>query len=266
MGRIFARILLLWLSTFFVCSCVENTSAPPPPDQQVQKEPANVLRIGVSPNYPPVMFMRNGKFAGVEPDFARMLPKELNRPVRMIAYPWNQLFSALLAGEIDVIMSGVTITKPRQMRMAFTIPYLETGLMTAFRLKDVNRYTSIIRILKSNASVGVVGNTTGEAFVRQHFHYASRVVVLRDSTEAAWQLKGKNIDLFIHDAPSVMWMVSENASELTGLWEPLDREMLAWGVRRGDDELLDSLNQVLRKWKQDGTVDRILDKWLPFRS
>ncbi len=249
-----------------VCSCVENTTAPPPPETLAPQEPVNILRVGVSPNYAPVMFMQNGKFAGVEADFARLLPKELNRPVKIIGYPWNQLFSALIAGDIDVIMSGVTITKPRQMRMAFTIPYLETGLMTAFRLKDMDKYRTVNSILKANAAVGVIGDTTGEAFVRQNFRYASRIVVLKNSTEAAWQLKGRNIDMFIHDAPSVMWLVSANESELAGLWKPLDREFLAWGVRRGDDVLLKELNAVLRKWKKDGTVDRILDKWLPFRS
>ncbi len=258
---------MLFVSVFLVCSCVENTSAPPPPPEtQAPHKPVNILRVGMSPNYPPIMFLQNGKFAGVEADFARLLPRELNRPVKIIGYPWNQLFSALVAGEIDVIMSGVTITKPRQMRMAFTIPYLETGLMTAFRLKDMDKYQSVQNILRSNVAVGVVGNTTGEAFVRQHFRYASRIVVLKNAMEAAWQLKGRNIDLFVHDAPSVMWLVSENESELTGLWKPLDRESLAWGVRRGDDELLNALNAVMRKWKKDGTVDRILNKWLPFGS
>jgi ABC-type amino acid transport substrate-binding protein len=265
MGRVIAFFWCFLAAAILLSSCVENTSAPPPPEQQAQTEPANLLRIGVSPNYPPVMFVQGGRLAGVEADFARLLPAELNRPVKMVAYPWNQLFSALISGEIDVIMSGVTITKPRQMRMAFTIPYLETGLMTAFRLKDVNKYSSVNKILKSNASVGVIGNTTGEAFVRQYFKFASRIVTLNHPNEAAAQLKGRNIDLFVHDAPSVMWLVSANDAELTGLWKPLDRELLAWGGRRGDEELLNSLNNVLRKWKKDGTIDRVLNKWLPFR-
>ncbi len=272
MGKTVIRLLLLLFSVLLICSCTEvnQASQPPPeikiPKEVLQKEAANLLRIGVSPNYPPVIFIQGGKLAGIEADFARLLPSELNRPVKLVAYRWNDLFRALLDGDIDVIMSGVTITRPRQMRMAFTIPYLKTGLMTAFRLKDADKYTSVKKILNSNASVGVVANTTGEAYVRKHFKFASRIVLLKNAQEAAWQLKGRNIDLFVHDAPSVMWLVSENESELTGLWKPLDKEFIAWGVRRGDKRLLDSLNRVIRKWKKNGTIDKILDNYLPFRS
>ncbi len=255
--------VILITSLLLIVSCAENKPASPPPPP-APKEPANILRIGVSPNYPPIMFIQNNRLAGVEADFARLLPKELNRPVKMVAYPWGELFGALVDGKIDVIMSGVTITKPRQMHMRFTIPYLKTGLMTAFRLNDAAKYKSIADVLKSNASVGVIGNTTGEAFVRQNFRMAARVVVLKSADEAAWQLKGRNIDLFVHDAPAVMWLVSENESELTGLWKPLDTQYLAWGVRRDDTKLLKTLNRVLRKWKKDGTLDRVINYWLPF--
>jgi ABC-type amino acid transport substrate-binding protein len=195
-----------------------------------------------------------------------MLPNALGRPVKLKTYTWDTLIEALLYREIDLIMSGMTVTRARQVRIAFTDPYLETGLMTAFRLKDIKKYSSTNKIMKSNSSVGVVGNTTGEAFVRKNFPYASRIIVLHQASDAAWELKGRTIDLFVHDAPSIMWLVSENESDITGLWEPLDSDMLAWGIRKDDLELRNSLNAVLKKWKEDGTLDRILDRWLPFRS
>ena len=60
-----------------------------------------------------------------------------------------------------------------------------------------------------------------------------------------------------------MWLVSENEADLTALLQPLNEEELAWGVRRDDPELLMQINSILNKWKNDGTLNRILLKWLP---
>ncbi len=126
MGRTVIRLLLFLFSVLLICSCIEvkQASQPPPAIKVQNKDTPNLMRIVVSPNYPPVIFIQGEKFAGIKADFARLLPSELNRPVKMVPYPWNDLFRALLAGDIDVIMSGVTVTRPRQMRM-FTIPYSE---------------------------------------------------------------------------------------------------------------------------------------------
>lgn len=266
MYKTLIRLLVLICAVLFTYSCAEKPKTPPPePVQQTQKKPGNLLRIGMSPNYPPIVFIQAGEITGVEADFAHLLANEFGRPVEMETYPWDQLITALLDGKIDIIMSGMTVTTPRKMRIAFTTPYLNTGLIAAFRLKDADKYSTVNGIMKSNASVGVVGNTTSEAFVRKNFPFASRIIVLQQADDAAWELKGRTIDIFVHDAPSIMWLVSENESEITGLWTPLDRELLAWGVRRDDKKLKNSLDAVLEKWKQDGTLNRILDKWLPFR-
>ncbi len=255
-------VLFLIILTFLT-AC----TPPTPPTRSVAQPPpqTDIIRIGMSASYPPMTFALNGKVQGVEADFARKLPAELGKAVKISVIPWDQLIDALITKKIDIIMSGMTITKPRQVRIAFTRPYLTTGLMTAFRLEDVKKYPSITAVKKSNASIGVVRNTTAERFVRENFPFASRIVLLNLPYEAVGELRGRNIDLFVHDAPSIMWLVSENEAYITGLWRPLNTEQLAWGVRKEDTELRNQLNSVLAKWKKDGTLDAILDRWLPFR-
>ena len=267
--------ILLWtfmLALLLTASCTEKK--PPAPAEQAAPQtaspqvssPDNLLRVGMSGNYPPMTFIQGERYSGVEADFARKLPAALGRSVQISLIPWDKLVDALLSDKIDVIMSGMTITKPRQVRIDFTKPYLTTGLMAAFRLKDARKYSSTRKIMRSNASVGVIRNTTGERFVRANLPFASRVVLLTMPSEAAWELKGRNIDLFIHDAPSIMWLVSENEADITGLWEPLSKEELAWGVRKEDQALKHELNAVIDRWTRDGTLDAVLDHWLPFRN
>jgi len=112
--------------------------------------------------------------------------------------------------------------------------------------------------------VGVVEATTGHVFVKKNFKNAQRILVLSKARDGAFELKTRRIDLFVHDAPSVIWLVSENEAELTGYWDPLNEEFLAWGVRREDQVFLKQLNDILGNWKADGTLAQVLKRWLPY--
>ena len=82
--------------------------------------------------------------------------------------------------------------------------------------------------------------------------------------EAVYALKNHRIDLFIHDAPAIAWLVSENEAELKGLWKLWNVEYLGWGIRRENEYLLAFVNSILTKWKNDGTLDKVLNQWVPY--
>src|SRR5205823_6813232 len=82
------------------------------------------LRVGVTPNSPPFVSRQGGGLAGLEVDFARELTGALGRSLELRELEWNELIPALEAGRIDLIMSGMTITRARQVRIAFTATYL----------------------------------------------------------------------------------------------------------------------------------------------
>jgi ABC-type amino acid transport substrate-binding protein len=131
------------------------------------------------------------------------------------------------------------------------------------RAGDAPKYTSLQSIKESQDTVGVVGGTTGEAFVRANFPNA-RVVELTEPSDAPLSLKNRRIDLFVHDAPSIVWLVSENEADLKGFWTLLNEEYLGWGVRRDDKELLSQVNSIISKWRKDGTLKQVLVRWLPY--
>jgi ABC-type amino acid transport substrate-binding protein len=60
-----------------------------------------------------------------------------------------------------------------------------------------------------------------------------------------------------------MWLVSENEADIVGLCELLTEEYIAWGVRKEDHNFLTEVNAVLQQWTNDGTLNKISEKWLP---
>ena len=228
----------------------------------LQETKQNILHVGITPSYPPLIFKLGDTIAGVEVDLARKLGEELNRPVEFIELRWDDLIPALLEGKIDIIMSGMSITKAREVRIAFTDHYLKSGLLIAIRVEDAKKYTSLKDVQQNHLAAGVIKDTTGDVFVQKNLPRARRVPYSK-SDRAVFDLKQRRIDIYIDDALSVIWLVSENEADITGIWEPLTEEYIAWGVSRDNTEFLAQANSILMKWKQDGTLQSVLQKWIP---
>ncbi len=240
------------------CLCAAGCRAPHP--SRSAAEPA--LYIGITPDYPPLIFKQNKAVAGIEADLANELGKLLNVPVKFVELPWPEQINALLADKTDIIMSGMSITDARRVRISFSDPWLQLGLMPLVRSKDALRYSRPETLLAGNANIGVQKGSTADAFVNRHYLGVNSITYL-DPKDAPFYLVNRKMDVFIHDAPAVIWMASENEAELAALPYILTKETIAWGMRKDDAALLKTVNGALARWRQDGTLDRILAKWLP---
>ena len=244
---------VLLTAGFMLAGC----STPPSPE----KDDA-VLRVGTSADYPPMAFIQDQQLLGAEIDLAHTLATSLGKKMELVELGWNDLIPALEAGKVDILMSGLSITEPRKMRVAFSDPYLETGQMVLFRRADTNRYPNRDSIVKQRPAIGVKPGTTGDTYVQKNIVTARRVPILKPQ-DAPFHLKNRRIDIYVHDGPAVLWLAGSNESDLTLLPETLNRELLAWAVSPENPELLSQVNTWLAGIKQDGTLARILQRWLP---
>jgi len=221
------------------------------------------LRVGVAPHFPPLVFNQQGELAGVEVDMMRRIGREIDRPVRVNVLNWDELADALVAGEVDVIMSGMSITDSRKVRVAFTEPWMRTGLIAMMRQRDADGIQSAADVQAFRGRIGVIAGSTGHDFVRRSCRQA-KVIRIATPGDAAVQLQRNIIDMFIHDIPSVLWQVSANEAELAVVMERLSHENIAWAVRLDNTELLKQLNEILARWKADGSLERDILKWVPY--
>ena len=220
------------------------------------------LRVGVTPVFPPVIHREGGKIAGIEADFATALGRELGRPVKFVEVKWDEQFEALENGKTDIIMSSVSITRPRQFRAAFCKPYLAVGQMALVRRTDAHKY-GLGFPARPQGVIGVKKATTGDFLVQQEFPHSKRKY-FEDGQQAAKALAKKNIDLFICDSPTIWWL--EGMNEEPGLIAVpvlLSDERLAWAVRKSDSALLENVNSALDKLQSSGEAKAIIQRWIP---
>ena len=257
--RIFPVALALAIATLMLPAGGPARRRDAPGVQEVQP-----LRIGINSLSPPFAFQLDGRFVGLEVDFARELSRTLGRPIRIVDLPFATLLPALLEGRVDVVMSGLSISLAREVRVAFGEPYLHSGLMALMRRGDLARYSGPNRSAPCEARFSVLAGGTGERFVRDKCP-RSQAIFPTDSREVAIsEVKLGRSDIFVGDAAVVAWVVSGQEGDLSLRREPLDREDLAWVVRRQDSDLLERLNGALAQWRVDGTRALVLDRWMPY--
>jgi polar amino acid transport system substrate-binding protein len=256
MNRAF-QTLMLAAGCALLAGCATQSApqaAAPAPDP-------TILRVGVTPNAPPMIF-KEGGLVGAEADLAQALGRDLGRKIVFVEEKWENLIDSLCDNRIDIIMSPMTITLARSYRIAFSTPYLQVGQMALTRSGETYNY---VLNLASQAKhgVGVKPGTTADLLVRQEMPGVSRKY-FADGDAAAEALVKQKVDLFISDSPMIWYLAGHYETKgLTVAPMLLSQEQLAWGVRRSDTELLKQVNSFLAKAQKSGELSRLLGRWMP---
>ena len=255
------KIVLVGIAAWItLAGCIPagtKTATPGP----VQNE--NVLRVGVSTNAPPLIFRQNERITGLEADFARELATYLGKSLHFVELKWEKQVTALLDNKIDIIMSGMTKTALRQARVTFSTPYFRSGQMALIRMKDAASFRTGFYSIKDDVAIGAVEDTTGQFFVLEQFG-DNKTISFPKSTDAVEALIRGEIDIFIHDAPVIMYLGSENETRrVTPVYSLFTEEYLAWAVRKDDTELLEAANAFLQEIHKNGRLKQMIQRWIP---
>ena len=249
---------MLTLITLAGCKTVGTTATTTGPAQN-----ENVLRVGVSTNAPPLIFKQNERITGLEADFARELATYLGKSLHFVELKWEKQITALLDNQIDIIMSGMTKTALREARVSFATPYFRSGQMALIRMKDAASFRTGFYSIKDDVAIGAVEDTTGEYFVLEQFG-DNKTVSFSKSTAAVEALIKGEIDIFIHDAPVIMYLGSENETRrVTPVYSLFTEEYLAWAVRKDDQRLRDAANVFLQEIHKNGRLKQMIQRWIP---
>ncbi|MBC2733884.1 MAG: transporter substrate-binding domain-containing protein [Desulfobacteraceae bacterium] len=265
-GRKWIPTMIVLLSIFgWLAGC--TLPGPPPPATPSPTVPVAAgsqipLKVGVSTNMPPLIFKQGDQITGLEAELAKGLADYLGRPLQFVEVEWKDQIPYLLDRRTDIIMSGLSVTELRKVRIAFSDPYSRTGQMALIRRGDLQRFKMGYYSIVETPSIGAVENTTGALLVRERYEKAKKRF-FKTSAEGIEALRNKTIDLMIHDAPVVLVLAAEHESELEPIYSLLTEEYLAWGLRREDGMLLKSVNAYINDMKRDGRLQTVVNRWMP---
>jgi ABC-type amino acid transport substrate-binding protein len=235
--------------------CATTAEKAPSSEQDYSHE---AIRIGFTPDYPPVLCKQFGQLCGIEVDLAELVAGDLDAPVELYEMPFHELIPSLERGDIDVIMSGLSVTEERAQRVRFVEPYMSIGQMALVRAADANQFADADALRTADILVGAVLGSTAERYVQSNMAATCKSFVNNDGALAA--LRAGNVDAVIADSPYVELMAKVDANLVALPWR-LTQEQLAWAVSRSPaaDRLFHELDDEVKAAKRRGDVQRIMD-------
>lgn len=226
--------------------------------RHTQAEP---LRVGMELSYPPFeMTNAEGKPTGVSVGLAHALGKHLGRSIIIENIAFDGLIPALRTGTIDCIISSMTATAERSRAIAFSEPYLKTGL-TLLVGKDAP-ITSAADLDQPGIRVAVKKGTTAHQYAARNLTHG-RIFVLDKESAAVLEVTQGKSDAFIYDSLSVYRHHLRHPDTTRALLTPFREEAWAIGLRKTDTALRQAINAFLKQFKQDGGFEQLGDDFLP---
>lgn len=251
--------MLLITSLFMLTACSE--SAPTQQTSQASPPPESAkptYRVFSELNYLPFISQTNmNNISGFEYDLLTEIAKRQGFQLTFTPYTWEGLFDTLEKGQSDIVCSGITITDERKQKMMFTDPYFEseTVLLTHKDTADIKKFADMkgkkISVQKGTLQGDIVKQHNGIPIALDTSWLAVKHTLTKDSDAA---LGDYGLFLYLsknYEAEGLMLIRDPNSS----------KEQLGFGIKKGNTQLQNKLNQGLQQIKADGTYNRIYQKW-----
>jgi polar amino acid transport system substrate-binding protein len=221
------------------------------------------LRVGFEAGYVPFeMTDKKGEFVGFDIDMAKEMAKAMGVKFVPANTAWDGIIPALLTKKFDIIMSGMTITQERNLKINFCDPYIVVGQTILLNKKHEGTVKSYKDLNDPKYIVTSKLGTTGEQATKRMIPKAT-YKSFETETEAALEVVNGKADAYVYDQPNcVVFMAEQGKDKLIFLDEPFTYEPLAWAVRKGDPDFLNWLNNFLRQYKNDGRYEVLYNKWI----
>ena len=224
---------------------------------------------GVDAAFPPFSFIdETGEASGFDVEVVRWIADELGFEVEIVPIDWDAIIPTLLTEEIDLIASGMSITAARAERVAFTSSYWSVDLAVVVRetadadgepVAELNPFT----LMGGGRRIGVQRGTTSQTWLEENVVGAGidvELVLYENFLLALEDLEIGRVDGAVMDAPTASSSISERPLTIAG--SIATGEIYGYAVRPQDAELLDLLNEGLRRIQQTDTWDALVQKWL----
>ena len=220
------------------------------------------LRVACQTQGAPFSFIdRNGKRTGSSIEICELMAKEMGVKIKFLNYDWDGLIPALLSKKADMLAADMTPTLKRAMKIAFTTPFMYTGIVV-FTKQD-SPYKSIEDCKKAGVTIAVLLGSTGENDAKQAFPNAKLKTYKGGGPLLINAVIGGQADVGVNDGSAVRGQsASFPPNSIRILEGQLSKSPLAFAVRYDSPDLLSWLNLFFLHVSLDGRLDDNLNYWV----
>lgn len=214
------------------------------------------LIMGTNATFPPYEYYEGDEIVGIDVEIAQAIGEKLGMEVTVEDMEFDALIPALASNKVDIVAAGMTVTPERQESVNFTDTYA-----TAAQVIIVKQGSDIASSEDLNGKIlGVQMGTTGDSLASEI--EGAQVERFNKYFEAIQSvLQGKIDAVIIDSAPAKAF--AEKDENLVLLDEALSSEDYAMAINKDNTELLDKVNAAIAELDEEGTLDEIVNKYIP---
>jgi len=221
-----------------------------------------VLRVGMSGNQAPMNARNNDdQLIGLEVDLANMLAAAMEVKVQFVVKPFPELLGALEKGEVDAVMSGMTMTLERNMRAAFVGPYIVSGKSILTKDQTLAKIEEAEDLDQSQIRLAALENSTSQEFVEALMPQA-QLTLTKSYDEAIQMVLEDKVGAMVADFPICAISVLRHGDKgLVTLVEPLTLEPIGIALAPGDPLFVNLVENYLSALDATGLLELLEVKW-----
>ena len=263
---IFFAIILILSVILFNFSGIGKSS--PEPKKGLSKieqiRSAGKIVVGTSADYPPFEFHllddREGDIVGIDIQVASAIAQELKVKLEIKNTVFHKLFSLLLSDQVDMIIAGLTPSEGRKKIVDFSEIYYQAIQNILIRAEDIKKITKIDDLRAKK--VGTQKGSMQQDMARKHI-VGSEFIEKDTIHELVGELKSKRIDAVILEKPVAESIVFRNRDLIniecsSGAFDTMLGTAIA--VKKGNKDLLDKINKILKKLKKENKIDEFVEE------
>lgn len=255
MHRFTKTLALAAVVTLTAAGCANETST--------TESGANVVSEGeltvcTSLPYKPFEFKQGNEIVGFDMSLVDEIAaaNDLEKTVEITGFEGIQSGQSLNSGLCDMAAAGMTITPERQEVIDFSDGYFDATQALLTKDESLDSLEAL-----EGKTLGVMSGTTGELYAEDN---APEGVTLKSFEDLGLQttaLRTDQVDAIIQDNGPLLDFAKSNP-DMTVTTEFDTGEEYGFAVQKdGNDELLDSINEVIATSREDGTYDEIYEEW-----
>lgn len=262
-------VAALAITVFAACGKKDGTDTSSSSDASSSSDTAakKTLTLATSADFPPYEFMEGQEYKGIDIEVAGLIAEKLGYELVVSNMQFDSILNAVQAGKADMGMAGLTVTPDRQKSVDFSDSYA-TGVQVLI-VKDGSSITSVDDLydeskgLGESLKVGVQLSTTGDIYISGDVEDGKTKVEVKQyemGAEAVAALSSGKIDaVLIDNEPAKSFVAANEGLKILDGEYTVEDYAIAFAK---NSELKDQVNTALKELIADGSVKKVVDKYI----
>ena len=220
-------------------------------------EGKETLTMATNATFPPYEYYDDdNNIAGIDVDIANAIAEKLGMELEIQDIDFDAIVTSVQSGKADIGLAGMTVDPDRAKNVNFTDSYA-TGVQVII-VKDDSDITGPDSL--EGKKIGVQQGTTGDIYCSDDYG-DENVVKYTNGPNAVEALKTGKVDCVVIDNEPAKEYVKANEGLKIVDTEYVQEEYAAI-VAKDNEELYQKVNTAIKELKEDGTIQKILDKYI----